>query len=542
MKLGTKIVLASTVAILLTVASALFVQRSIIQKQGVDMTLETMRAAVVEAENVRESISKLGEGGAFDRAKLLAEYKASGDLRGSTLYRTIPVVAAWEAVAKAAKQAGFEFRVPKNSARNPQNNPTPDEADILRQLETGTLAEYIRVNRDTNEIVYARPIKLTQDCLTCHGDPAKSASGDGKDFLGFRMENWKAGEVHGAFVLKTNFAHVDEVVRAGMLHSLAWVLPVTGLMGLGFYALNRRLVVAPLSASIASIRAASEETNSAAHQISVASAGLASGASEQAASLEETSASLEEMSSMTKRNADHASSARSTAGTARQAADAGHERMQQMQGAMQSIEQATQDITKILKTIDEIAFQTNILALNAAVEAARAGEAGAGFAIVAEEVRALAQRCATAAKETATKIDDCVQKSHHGVQISTDVAGSFDEIQKHVRQLETLITEIANASTEQDTGIHQVNSAVSDMDRVTQGNAAHAEETAAAAAELDAQAQALDRAISDVRRVIGGDIETDATRHAPQKNPPSAPRSSAPAARQPRPKPDTHFV
>jgi methyl-accepting chemotaxis protein len=506
MKLGTKIVCASTVAILLTVGIALLVQRTIIQRQGVELTLETMRAAVVEAENVRESISRLGEGGAFDRARLLAEYKASGDLRGSTLYRTIPVVAAWEAVAKAAKQAGFEFRVPKNGARNPQNNPTATEAEILRQLETGTDTEYIHVDREHNEIVYARPIRLSEDCLVCHGDPARSPTHDGKDLLGFRMENWKAGEVHGAFVLKTDFSHVDGVVRAGMLHSLAWVLPVTALMALGFFFLNRRLIVAPLSASITSIRQASTETNAAAHQVFVASTGLAQGASEQAASLEETSASLEEISSMTKRNADNAGAARTTAGDARHAADTGHERMQQMQGAMQSIEQATQDITKILKTIDEIAFQTNILALNAAVEAARAGEAGAGFAVVAEEVRALAQRCATAAKETATKIDDCVQKSHHGVQISSEVAGSFDEIHKHVRQLETLVSEIATASTEQSTGIQQVNRAVSDMDRITQGNAAHAEKTASAATELDAQAVALGSAIEELRRIIGGDI------------------------------------
>ncbi|MBX3738293.1 MAG: hypothetical protein KF715_16480 [Candidatus Didemnitutus sp.] len=364
------------------------------------------------------------------------------------------------------------------------------------------------------------------------------------------MENWKAGEVHGAFVLKTDFTHVDEVVRAGMLHSLAWVLPITALMGLGFYILNRRLVVAPLTASITSIRDASTQTNAAAHQISGASTGLAEGASVQAASLEETSASLEEMSSMTKRNADHASAARATAGTARHAADAGHERMQQMQGAMHSIEHATQDITKILKTIDEIAFQTNILALNAAVEAARAGEAGAGFAVVAEEVRALAQRCATAAKETAAKIDDCVQKSQHGVQISTDVAGSFDEIQKQVRELETLITEIANASGEQDTGIHQLNQAVSDMDRVTQGNAAHAEETAAAAAELDSQTQALDRAIADLRRIIGGDLAAPTLTSAaplssalkPAAKAAHASRPAVPAPRAKAPAPEGHFV
>jgi methyl-accepting chemotaxis protein len=511
MKIGTKIIGAALAAIVLTVGIALFVQKVIIHRQGVDLTIETMRAAVVEAENVRESISALGQRGAFDRKKLLEEFRASGDLRGSTLYRTIPVVAAWEAIEQAAKQSGFEFRIPKNQARNPDNNPTPAEAEILRLLEKGDLPEYIQVDRDANVLLYARPITLSQDCLACHGDPANSPTKDGKDILGFPMENWKTGEVHGAFVLKTSLDRVDAVVWAGMLRSISWIIPVAGLVGLGFYFLNRHMIVRPLTRSIDGIQAASAETSAASDQISSASRALAEGASEQAAALEESSASLEELSSMTKRNADHAGEARQTAGLARACADTGSGRMQHMQEAMKSIETASKDITKILKTIDEIAFQTNILALNAAVEAARAGEAGAGFAVVADEVRALAQRCAQAARETAAKIEDCVQKSHHGVQISAEAAGSFHEIQGQVHRLEELIREIATASSEQSTGISQVNEAVSSMDKVTQGNAAHAEETAAASAQLNSQAVTLNTAIHSLRQLIGGDASADST-------------------------------
>jgi methyl-accepting chemotaxis protein len=533
LKIGTKIIAASLLAILLTVGVALVVQNFVIHRQGVNLTIDTMRAAIVEAENVRQSISRLSEGGAFDRKKLLVEYQASGDLRSSTLYRTIPVVAAWEAIAQAAKQEGFEFRVPKHQARNPKNNPTPEEAAILADLESGQRTEYIRVDRAANLIIYARPIKLSADCLACHGDPANSPTHDGKDFLGFQMENWKTGEIHGAFVLRSSLDHVNSVARAGMFTSLAWVLPVTGLIAGGFVVLNRLTIVRPLNRSIESLQSASHETSAAARQISDASSGLANGASEQAASLEETSASLEEMSSMTKRNAEHAGEARQTAAVARHAADTGHARMEQMQTAMHSIESASQDITKILKTIDEIAFQTNILALNAAVEAARAGEAGAGFAVVAEEVRALAQRSAVAAKETATKIDDSVQRSHHGVQISAEVAHSFEEIQQHVRKLEGLVGEIATASNEQHTGIGQINTAVSSMDKITQGNAAHAEETAAAAAELNSQTAALDDAIGQLRHLIGGAVGSTATTAA-------APR--APAAPSPSPRSRDHAV
>jgi methyl-accepting chemotaxis protein len=171
---------------------------------------------------------------------------------------------------------------------------------------------------------------------------------------------------------------------------------------------------------------------------------------------------------------------------------------------MDAIKASAGNIAKILKSIDEIAFQTNILALNAAVEAARAGEAGAGFAVVAEEVRALAQRSATAAKETAEKIADSVRDSDRGVEISGRVVRHFAEIVVKARQVDTLVAEIATASTEQTQGIGQVNDAVSQMDNVTQANAAGAEETASQAQELNAQAAELTAVIGRLLVLIGG--------------------------------------
>lgn len=295
-------------------------------------------------------------------------------------------------------------------------------------------------------------------------------------------------------------------------------------LGLGFaimitLSLNRALRQLALT-----LREGADQVAEASHHVSTSSQSLADGASEQAASLEETSASLEEMSSMTKRNAESAQLAKQAAGETRTAADSGATQMIAMQTAMQAITAASADIAKILKTIDEIAFQTNILALNAAVEAARAGEAGAGFAVVAEEVRALAQRCAGAAKETAVKIDDSVAKSKQGAQLSTAVAKSFDEIQKGIRQLDSLVAEIATASSEQSQGIGQLTTAVSQMDRVTQGNAASAEETAAAAEELNAQSLTLKDAVTILQQLVG---ETSAHSTASQS------RSDGPNPAQP---------
>lgn len=237
--------------------------------------------------------------------------------------------------------------------------------------------------------------------------------------------------------------------------------------------------------------------------VAASSQALADGSSSQAASLEETSASLEELSSMTKRNADSAHQAKLAATEARTSADLGAEHMKAMAAAMSTIKASSDDIAKIIKTIDEIAFQTNILALNAAIEAARAGEAGLGFAVVADEVRALAHRSSTAAKETAAKIEDSVSKSQQGAQISSEVAQSFEIIQQQIRSLDTLVAEIATASSEQLQGINQVTTAVSQMDQVTQANAGSAEETAAASQELNAQATILSEAVAGLSAVVG---------------------------------------
>ncbi len=510
MKIGTKITASAIGAVTLSVIAGLFIQRNVIRSQGIELTRNTMRAAMVEAENVRDSIGKLNKQGAFDVDKLLAAYKKNGDLRNSTVYQTIPVVAAWNAIEQVAKQEGFDFRVPKNQARNPKNTPTADEAAILRVLEDGGAEEYFKVDSAKNEIVYARPIKLSSDCMLCHGDPKNSPTGDGKDVVGFPMEGWSVGQTHGAFVLKCSLERVDKVVHAGVNTTLSWIVPLAVLIGVGFYFLNRYLIVRPLNGVAATLDANSNETAAAAQEVSSASQTLAEGASEQAASLEETSASLEEMSSMTKRNADNAQDAKSTAVQTRQSADAGAEQMQSLLTAMDSIKTASEDITKILRSIDEIAFQTNILALNAAVEAARAGEAGAGFAVVADEVRNLAQRCAAAAKETAVKIEDSVKKSQEGAKISADVARSFTDIQTKVRQLDQLVAEIASASQEQSQGISQVNIAVTQMDKVTQSNAASAEESASASEELNAQAESLKDAVSTLQQLLDGTTTSQA--------------------------------
>jgi len=315
---------------------------------------------------------------------------------------------------------------------------------------------------------------------------------------------WDWVIVAGAY--EDDFAEVRGQLESAQNDLMRWVLIVAAVGAFAATALGilfARRISSPILRIIADLRQGSDQITAAAAQVTSASQSLAEGSSEQAASLEESSSSLEELSAMTKRNADCAQYAKQAASQARTSADTGTEHMRAMQIAMQAITTSSADISKILKTIDEISFQTNILALNAAVEAARAGAAGAGFAVVADEVRALAQRSALAAKETAVKIEDSVTKSRQGAQISAEVAASFTTIQQQVLQLDQLVGEIATASGEQSQGLGQITIAISQMDQVTQSNAASAEETAAASQDLNAQAGVLSEAIHGLQEIAG---------------------------------------
>lgn len=264
------------------------------------------------------------------------------------------------------------------------------------------------------------------------------------------------------------------------------------------------------------LRAASEENHDSARALSVASEDLAENASSQAAALEETSASLEEMSGMTKQNAETAAFANGLAREALASADGSVAEMVEMKSAMDALRVSSRDVAAIIKTIDEIAFQTNILALNAAVEAARAGEAGAGFAVVAEEVRNLAQRSAAAAQETGRKIEDSLKKTNQGVETSERVAVSLGSIAGKARELSGCVDQIARATKEQSLGIGQVTTAVTQIDSNTQKIAKGSDDTARASERLMGLADELQETVYLLESVVL-DSAAGATRQRAQR-------------------------
>ncbi|MDR2367282.1 MAG: methyl-accepting chemotaxis protein [Deltaproteobacteria bacterium] len=248
----------------------------------------------------------------------------------------------------------------------------------------------------------------------------------------------------------------------------------------------------------------SDEVLTASMELSQASHSVAAGTSENAAALEETSAAIEELSSMTSRNGENAGQAQSLIRSARDAVVESEQAIDKAIVAMTAIADSGNQISKIIKTIDEIAFQTNLLALNAAVEAARAGESGAGFAVVAEEVRNLAIRSADAARNTAGLIDKTITDIGLGSSLIKNTYGAFESLGGQVKEVSEIIESVAAASKEQSTGISQITVAIHEMDQVTQNNAAASEETAGAANSLSKEARSLDENARELLALING--------------------------------------
>jgi len=322
-------------------------------------------------------------------------------------------------------------------------------------------------------------------------------------------------------IAKINVDTADEEVKAAQ-HDASSAVQMTIMIVLIAFAISIilailiiRSITRSISQSVTSIRDGAMQITSASDQVASSSSSLAQGASEQASSVEEVSATLEESTAINTQNVDNARQADILAKNANDSARAGYEKGEQLSHSMHAITESAAKISGIIKTIDQIAFQTNLLALNAAVEAARAGEHGLGFAVVADEVRNLAQRAASAAKETSVIIEEVVGQIREGNQIALATHTSFQEIVEQSKKVSDLIGEISIAGKEQSEGMTQINQAMGQVDQVTQQVAANSEEAAAAAEELNAQATSMMETVRVLAAMVG--METENTPSASKK-------------------------
>ena len=293
-----------------------------------------------------------------------------------------------------------------------------------------------------------------------------------------------------------------EKTQASLKTSL--IVAIVGFTLLVFFSIFIALsIIRPITQAVLSITEASKEIESAANMVSGSSQTVAESSNNQASSLEETMNSLKEISGIIQQNTDRTNKTNHLASETRVTVETGKNEMLGMVKAMEEINTSSKDISQIVKTIDDIAFQTNLLALNASIEAARAGDAGLGFAVVADEVRTLAQKCAEAAKETAKKIEISSNSSEKGQHITKQINERLSDIYDRIKNLTQLSDEVAKSSSEQNTQIDSIKTAMEEMNEVIQNNAATAEATASASEELHAQSNVLTSSMTGITQLIG---------------------------------------
>ena len=258
----------------------------------------------------------------------------------------------------------------------------------------------------------------------------------------------------------------------------------------------------PVQIVIDGLLLGAEQITMAAGQISEASVALSDGAEQEVASVDLAMNSIQNMATMSKQNSENATEVNQVVGETSQVVEQANKFMENLTQSMQQISASSDEIAKIIKTIDEIAFQTNLLALNAAVEAARAGEAGAGFAVVADEVRNLAMRSASAAKDTATLIEDAVKKIKDGSGIVSQTHSAFEQVAVGAQRVAGLVGAISDDTHEQSRRIEQSHVAVTDIDGQTKNNAAQAEELASVFQELNAQTEQMKGAVKELSAIV----------------------------------------
>lgn len=536
--------------------------------------VERAAAFTAVADEAKNHVARISKSHAYDTEALLAELeeikKAGRSYKEAKIFQTIPVVAGWTAAQEAAKRENIEFHISSFDARNKENEPQPGSfretmlRDLTNQVKSNGPEWISRVDGATNNLHYMRAIKLGDECMMCHGNPGNEwdTDKDGKDIVGFAMEGWKPGDMHGSYEVVLPLKKMDEQVAGFITSGLAWTGPLVIGSVIMFIYLLRMMFGRPINALIGRIRDIAEgegdltqrvddsksdelgqlgkyfnlfvrkihdiilevggsarEVASASTEIAASSEEMAQGMSQQAQQVTQISSAIEEMSAsvveVAKKSAEAAGNAESSGKVAQEGGQIVLETVTGMESINEAVSAGAASVTElgkrseqigqIIEVINDIADQTNLLALNAAIEAARAGEHGRGFAVVADEVRKLADRTTKATDEIAASIQAIQQETTQavdrmntgtqqvtvGVEKATAAGESLKKIVASAQNVASMIQSIAAAAEEQSSASEEISRNVESISAVTRQATEGANQAASAATQLSSKAEQL---------------------------------------------------
>jgi len=477
--------------------------------------------------------------------------------RTADYYYTIPIVASWSVARSESQKVGYEFRVPRINARNKANEADPVERDMLQKMSSQRLEELWLIDKEKNVLRYMRPITLTQECMMCHGTEKDYPEGKGYDPLGIKMEGWAVGEQRGAFEILADLKPMQAAITSTILETGVLGTVIIGILIVLIYTLVKRLAIIPVrnikdslhriasgdltvtldthstddigqtitqmnsmtnsfSKMISSITSSAKNVVSSVAVLKDRSVQTAEGAKNQSLQASQIATAAEEMSQTITDIAKNASVASETSAEAMEIANKGKEVADgavntvngvytstvELASMVERLNNRVGEIGDIVTVIKDIADQTNLLALNAAIEAARAGEQGRGFAVVADEVRKLAERTIKATAEISEKISAVQTESDQTTRSMEEASGQVTKATDYIREVGDSLNHIVVAVERVRDQITQIATAVDEQSAASEEVARNIEKTSAIAQDMENMSQDVMKEVNNLTRVV----------------------------------------